>query len=461
MKYKMMTLEGSLVGLVYLLIFYLISYMVVRARYRQDPVMRQLFFRGLTLKFIGGLGFALIYQFYYGYGDTFRYFTNADTLVGIFFDDPARYFELIGQANVASRDLNDVYGVTDTFDTQSSYLVTKIASVIGILTGHFFLATTFAFTFLSYIGIWGLFRASYRQFPVYRKYLAMAVLYIPSVFFWGSSLMKDTVVMGFLGLVVYLVYRAFILKEFNPFFFILIGVGFYVLLSIKTYVILSFLPSMVLWVVLTNVKQIQNRNVRQLIKPLSLIVIVAVIGVGLPLLSSSSERYNLDSTLETAETTANYIYRVSVAKDGSAYSLGEISYTPLGLLRIFPQAVNVSLFRPYLWEVRNPVMLLAALEGTAFLVLTLFLFFKVGFLSFFRSVGSQPFLVASLIFSVIFAFAVGVSTFNFGSLVRYKIPCLCFYGIVLAISYGQYRTKKGCPLPDRPAEVVAQRRVVP
>ena len=40
-----------------------------------------------------------------------------------------------------------------------------------------------------------------------------------------------------------------------------------------------------------------------------------------------------------------------------------------------------------------------------------------------------------LIFTLIFAFAVGISTSNFGSLVRYKIPCMPFYTAFLIILF--------------------------
>ena len=39
----------------------------------------------------------------------------------------------------------------------------------------------------------------------------------------------------------------------------------------------------------------------------------------------------------------------------------------------------------------------------------------------------------SLIFSIAFAFAVGVSTYNFGTLVRYKIPLLPFFVVALIL----------------------------
>ena len=38
-------------------------------------------------------------------------------------------------------------------------------------------------------------------------------------------------------------------------------------------------------------------------------------------------------------------------------------------------------------------------------------------------------------FSIIFGFAVGFTAYNFGALVRYKIPCLPTVGILLAALY--------------------------
>ncbi|MFT6828639.1 MAG: hypothetical protein ACI9GZ_003758, partial [Bacteroidia bacterium] len=46
-------------------------------------------------------------------------------------------------------------------------------------------------------------------------------------------------------------------------------------------------------------------------------------------------------------------------------------------------------------------------------------------------VFDDPFLVFCLIFSILFAFAVGVSTANFGTLMRYKIPMMPFFLILL------------------------------
>ena len=93
----------------------------------------------------------------------------------------------------------------------------------------------------------------------------------------------------------------------------------------------------------------------------------------------------------------------------------------MGLIKVFPKAINVALFRPYVWEIRKPILLAAALEGVITLYLTVTLLFKAGFVRFFKLITDNPEVQFCLVFSIIFAFAVGFTSFNFGALARYKI----------------------------------------
>jgi hypothetical protein len=57
-------------------------------------------------------------------------------------------------------------------------------------------------------------------------------------------------------------------------------------------------------------------------------------------------------------------------------------------------------------------------------------------------VGDEPMLIFTFVFSMIFAFAVGLSSYNFGALVRYKIPCMSYFmATIYIIEYIGY-TKK-------------------
>ena len=113
--------------------------------------------------------------------------------------------------------------------------------------------------------------------------------------------------------------------------------------------------------------------------------------------------------------------------------LKDFIVTPLltfsGMLKLVPAAVNVTLFRPYIWEVKNPLMMISSLEALTLLILTVFVIAKAR-LKIFMFL-KEPTVLFCLLFSLSFAFAVGVSTYNFGSLVRYKIPMMPFYSIAI------------------------------
>lgn len=137
--------------------------------------------------------------------------------------------------------------------------------------------------------------------------------------------------------------------------------------------------------------------------------------------------------MRTAKDTQNWLYLSSQLQGGSGYSLGNIDYTPIGLLKIFPKAVNVSLFRPYIWEAKKPILIPAAIEGLVSLFFTIRLIYKAGFIRFFKLILTNPEVQFCMVFSLIFAFAVGFTSYNFGALVRYKIPLMPFYYIALFI----------------------------
>jgi hypothetical protein len=66
-----------------------------------------------------------------------------------------------------------------------------------------------------------------------------------------------------------------------------------------------------------------------------------------------------------------------------------------------------------------------------------------GFRGFFSAISKEPTVLYCLLFSVLFALFVGATTGNFGSLVRYKIPCMPFYVVGMFIIEYQGKKIKG------------------
>ena len=154
-------------------------------------------------------------------------------------------------------------------------------------------------------------------------------------------------------------------------------------------------------------------------------------------------KYAIENLTSTMTQFQEWHYYEKQLNDASVYSLGSMDYSTFGILKKFPLAVNVTLFRPYIWEARKPILLLTAIESLWILLLTLRTFYRVGVISFFRIVIQEPILIFCMMFSLIFAFAVGISSYNYGALARYKIPCMSFYlAAIYIIDYIGYSKKK-------------------
>ncbi len=425
---------------IWLVLLYLLAYAIAHLKYR-DHYLRKHFMWGLTVKFIGCFGFIAVYAIYYKGGDTFRYFINTSKLMEVVVSDPSQLFCILTSTNLSVADQLKIGLDTPLLlnDTTANYTVTRIAIFFGLFTLNSYIATSLCFAFASFLGVWALYRVVVYLYPYQYKAVTIPILYIPSVFFWGSSMMKDSIVIGFLGLLTYGIYKVYFQKNNILISLFMVVVSVYILSNVKQYVIMAYAPALIVWMSLGPLNRLPKQQ-RWIVTPILMGLAVAIIIVFIPIMEKVSQRYAIEQVLETAEKTADYIHRTT-REGGSSYTLGEIEYTPLGIAKVFPRAVTVTLFQPFLYQVRNPVMLLSALESTVFLLGTFFILFKVGFFRFIGYIMNQPFLLMCLVFSVFFAFAIGISTFNYGSLVRYKIPALPFYGIAIIIPYMLYRTR--------------------
>jgi hypothetical protein len=179
--------------------------------------------------------------------------------------------------------------------------------------------------------------------------------------------------------------------------------------------------------------KIRSRVTKILLRPLMVGLAVLFGYLAADYVSKEDKKYSIDNMANTAKNTAEWLVYVSKTEKGSLYTLGDMDYSATGMLKKFPAAVNVTLFRPYLWESRKAIMVLSALESLFFLYLTVSAVFGTGLKKTFAIVSNHPIVAASLVFSITFAFAIGVSTSNFGTLVRYKIPIMPFYLISLYV----------------------------
>jgi len=439
-----MEIKDFFVTPIFLIIIIALAYAV--RPYVTNSLTKKYFIPGLSLKLIGAISLGLIYQFYYGGGDTFTYFNlGSKYIYQAFHDRPILALKLIFAGKDYATDTFEYATKIYTYGDLSSYFVVRIAGILDILTFHTYSATAVLFAAISFSGLWAFFNVFIRLYPARHLGIAIGIFFVPSVFFWGSGIMKDTITLGALGWATYSVYQIFMLRRQIPLNILILFIAFFSLYTIKIYILLCFVPAAILWVFYSGIHKVRNPLVKIMVAPIVLILAGLLGYYSMVKVGEDNPRYDIDQLANTAQITAEWIHYVSEREGGSAYSLGDFDYSPTGMLRKMPLAIWVTLYRPYLWESHNIVMLLSALESLTLLFFTLFVMYKTGLLRSFLMISSRPILTFCFVFAIVFAFAVGVSTYNFGSLVRYKIPLYPFFvtGLFILLGYAKKERKSG------------------
>ncbi len=424
-----MTFQDLLITPIYLTIFYFAAYVIRPAV--TTPETKKYFIPALSAKFFGAIALGLIYQFYYGGGDTFNYFTHGSRWIWeAFLNNPIKGVKLLleqggeRQADTFNFSQNIWY-----YRDIKAFFVVRIVAFFDLFTLHTYSATALFFASFSFSGSWALYSAVTKMYPNNYKLIAVAVLFVPSVVFWGSGILKDSLTFGALGWATYALFKLIETNENKPRPIAIFILASWLIISIKSYIFFCMVPAAFLWVYAKQVKIVRNPIVKTVVAPILFVIIGGAGFVVVQQIGTLDEKYSLDNIAQVAAVTAydiRYGWGARTGGDGG-YDLGQLDGSWGSMIRLMPAAINVSLFRPYLWEARNPLMLISALEALLTLALTL----NIIRLGQWKNIFNEPFLLYSLIFSLMFAFAVGVSTYNFGTLMRYKIPMMPFFYLVV------------------------------
>jgi len=432
------TITDFLLLPIYLFVVFIFASYFKNKYYPKGHPLRRYFMPAFTLKIIGAIILGLIYQYYYKGGDTLNYWHQTQVINSSMSESFGTWFRLIStQADIYDV---DVYNYTTQLywygSTSPEYLISIIGAVIGLFTMTTYLPTAVIFAALSFIGVWKMAVVFTKLYPRLTKQMAFAMLFIPSVIFWGSGFMKDTITLSCIGWVTHFFYNIFfenkkiIINSALAIFFI------YVIYIIKSYIVIAFVPAVLLWGI--GLLSYKIKDTRLIVFVRYFLYASAIAGIALiggRLEAEMFGEYNIESVGFKSFVTRDYLYRISMEQDGSGYTLGDFDPTLWGMLEQAPAGVNVTLFRPYLWEARKPIVMISALESLLFLIFTIVAIVRNNPIRVIQRVLADETLQFCLIFTIVFAFSVGISTSNFGSLVRYKIPCLPFYTAFLIILF--------------------------
>lgn len=424
-----------------LLILYVISNGMFK-KYRKTPIKKYIL-PAITLHFAGALIYTLVISYYYGFGDSHNYYQGLLDMHKAVVDDISFLKDIYLKPRVETSDRLYAYFYYDAGGFAKYYMleprnynVARFGLPLSLIFNRSFLCISFCISFFSFLGSWRIFKMFYEMYPHLHKKIAYATLFLPSILFWGVSLLKDPICVGAMGFFIYAAYSALIKKEKVISSVIIIFVSGFLLMNFKPYILLSLSAVFLLWVFL----RFRNKIADKTLRTVSTTFFITVAMGGGFLLSQSlaqteaTDQFSSEKILKTIEAQQGTFSRNTAESEGggSNFSVGNTS-SPIAMAIRLPLGVVNTYFRPFLFEVRSPVAIISAFESFAFLAITFLCFKRIGVGKTFNIIFSDPVIAFCFVFAIMFGGLIGITTVNFGALVRYKIPSIPFYAMAFIL----------------------------
>lgn len=418
----------------YLLVIGVLTLVYSRRKQRIDPTYR-FYWRGMLAKIGGTLGFCFIALFYWQEGDTFAYHDSAVPFVKMLWNAPLDF----AQAYFGTNSLENYMLFSSSTGLPHSYLffdsktffTIKLVVPFEILGLNRFLLANLVLSYFCFSGFWRLFKLFTSLYPHYDKYFQYSILLFPSTLFFTGGISKDIFTFSAFGWACYGFYQLAIARKLNFRVIVEFSVSLFIIIYIKPYIAIILVPCLLIWWNSKNMNNIKSSVIRFFLYPTLIVVLMGITAVLWISFKSLLQEYaDIDKMIEKAYTTQQDLQRV--AYQGNSFDIGDFDPSIGGIVSKFPIATASALFRPTLFEAQNMVMYLSGLENLILTLLVIYIIIRRR-LSIIRSLNAHPVALFCILFSIFFAFGVGLSTSNFGALVRFRIPLLPLFVSALII----------------------------
>lgn len=399
--------------------------------------------RALMIKVIGAVLFCLGYTIVLRGGDTTLYFWSSNSCANLAYSDFGAYWQIL-KGNINAETLsafNSETGYVAYMRDMRAFSVVRLTSIFSLFAGRSYLITTILLNLVLFNAFWKFFKLLHSIYPDLIKPLFWGIFLIPSVVFWGSGILKDSYTMAatlwFISSFYYIIIKFDKSKLISSIIYAIISI--FIFITIKPYILFALIIGLAIWFVFGYIQKIRNPFFRVFALPI--LLVLATVGGGAALIKATESSGGFYSSPEAMMERAVVIQN-DLKQDyygENTFDIGRFDASYTGILSKAPIAIVSGLFRPFIWEASGPTLMMSALENIFIMVLLIIAILGRGIRNFFKQLSSNHYLVFSFTFTIILSLMVGLTTANFGALVRYKIPYMPFIITSLLIIYNNNR----------------------
>ena len=383
-------------------------------------ISKHWFAGAFALKLIAAFAMWFIYTNHYtdrSKADIFRYYDDAKVFQHLLKDHKTEYFKFFYQEKSTNEEVNVVLKYTNNWDTHNgsslfgnNRLIIRANMLLNLFSLGSYGVHAIVFSFLAFMGLFWIFRFFHQQLPERKWLVFLAVFAFPSIVFWSSGVLKESLVFFFIGLI--LNCGNYALKGKKPVArTLIVTLAFFLLFQTRAIIALILIP-IVLGFIWNKVK-VQRR----VFLPYFIMLFIA-----------------LSSLTESEKITGKDFYGILVEKRMAFEELSNQNETQSGIMAIrytadgysilksTPIALINSIFRPTPWEAKGALMWIATLENILlFLMLILLVIFPIPIIK------NKNLLWFALLFALANLIVVGLTTPILGAISRYRVIGLLFF----------------------------------
>lgn len=396
----------------------LFIYFIIKFYQSQQRSLQIYFWPGLAIKLVGGVSLGFIYTYYYSVGDTFGYFKDAQKVVELFFFNPGEYLKFLLLGNETYPIAQELINVQE----RSLFLV-KILSMVSLFAFNNYYIISFYLSILSFLGSWYLFvkiNLNYKQVVVAS---GVAFLALPSFIFWSSGVIKESLASGTImflsGLFLLLIKR----QKLRYWEWIIGILSLFILWNLKYYWAALFIPA-----ALTSLIVIRYLKNLVLGKSRLIELLIWLITFSCLILVASALHPNFYLSRLFSVIVENHNAYALVSGNKPFIHFTSLEPTWISMLLNSPWALISGLFRPFIFEASTPFQMIIGLENLVLLILAIY---NLIFITQFWNSRDRLLIFGLIIYILLLAILLTLSTPNFGTLSRYRVGFLPFLFFLL------------------------------
>lgn len=311
------------------------------------------------LKLVAAVAMTFIYTYFYPdrhVADIFRYFDDSRVLIKMFENQTRDFFSFITGHETATMYQHKI--AMNNWDSpgnvyNNNRVMILFNTAIGFISMGDYYIHLILFTFLSFVGLTAMFKVFNKIYKVYQGIVFISVFTLPSIIFWTSGVLKESLVMFALGILLYS-YMRFYFNSAIWYHTLSFALGFFILLLLKFYLLIILLPAMIILLLTQRILLFQNmKGITWVLFSVIFLVILFTFKYINP---HADALQALINKREAFELLAHNM------KAGSYFTMPQFNNV-VSLLKAAPVGLVEVVIRPGIFKISSPLVFLSALEN--------------------------------------------------------------------------------------------------